>query len=121
MATLAPLNTGTLGTSISPSDYNDNMARIRASINSIATTQIADNAITTDKVLDANITLAKLASDINLVLVGSILAYVSETPPTGYLECDGSAISRTTYSELFAIIGTSYGYGNNSTTFTLPD
>lgn len=39
----------------------------------------------------------------------------------GYLLCDGSAVSRTTYASLFAIIGTTYGSGNGSTTFNLPD
>jgi microcystin-dependent protein len=41
--------------------------------------------------------------------------------PFGFLACDGSAISRTTYATLFAIIGTNYGVGDGSTTFNLPD
>lgn len=43
------------------------------------------------------------------------------TAPAGYLLCDGSAISRTLYASLFAVIGTQYGAGNGSTTFNLPD
>lgn len=43
------------------------------------------------------------------------------TPPAGWLVCDGSAISRTTYSALFAILGTAYGIGDGSTTFNLPN
>ena len=43
------------------------------------------------------------------------------TPPSGFLECNGAAVSRSTYSALFAIVGTTYGAGNGSTTFTLPD
>jgi prepilin-type N-terminal cleavage/methylation domain-containing protein len=50
----------------------------------------------------------------------SIQGYWS-TAPTGYLLEDGSAISRTTYSDLFAAIGTTYGVGDGSTTFNLPD
>jgi microcystin-dependent protein len=42
------------------------------------------------------------------------------TVPAGYLLCDGSAVSRTTYAALFAVIGTKYGAGDGSTTFTLP-
>jgi len=42
-------------------------------------------------------------------------------PADGWLLCDGQAVSRTTYSALFAIIGTQYGIGDGSTTFTLPD
>ena len=44
-----------------------------------------------------------------------------ETVPEGYLICDGSAISRTTYSELFTAIGTLFGSGDSSTTFNIPD
>ena len=55
--------------------------------------------------------------------IGIILEYPttdSTKLPTGYMFCDGSAISRTTYSELFALIGTSFGAGDGSTTFNLP-
>jgi len=54
---------------------------------------------------------------------GSTMAYWGGTgsPPNGWLYCDGSARSRTTYSGLFAIIGTHYGVGDGATTFNLPD
>lgn len=52
---------------------------------------------------------------------GAIVGYSASTAPTGWLLCDGSAVSRTTYSALFAIIGTSYGAGDGSTTFNLPN
>jgi len=52
---------------------------------------------------------------------GSVFCMAVATVPSGYLECDGSAVSRTTYSALFAIIGTAYGTGNGSSTFNLPD
>jgi len=52
---------------------------------------------------------------------GSIFTFPIATPPTGYLICDGSAISRTTYAELFIVLGTTYGAGDGSTTFNLPD
>ena len=45
----------------------------------------------------------------------------SASVPTGWFLCDGSAVSRTTYSALFAVIGTTYGTGDNTTTFNLPD
>jgi microcystin-dependent protein len=45
----------------------------------------------------------------------------SAAPPTGYLLCDGSAVSRTTYATLFSVISTQYGVGDGSTTFNLPD
>ena len=53
--------------------------------------------------------------------VGSIVAYSSTTIPTNWLLCDGRAISRTEYSLLFSIIGTTYGVGDGSTTFNLPN
>lgn len=52
---------------------------------------------------------------------GIISPYASETAPAGWLLCDGSSVSRTTYAALFAVIGTTYGAGNGSTTFALPD
>lgn len=52
---------------------------------------------------------------------GGIVMYGGATAPTNWLLCDGSAVSRTTYSALFAIIGTAYGAGNGSTTFNVPD
>ena len=53
--------------------------------------------------------------------IGTQVAYGGTVPPTGWLICDGSAISRTTYAELFKVIGTSYGEGDGSTTFNLPN
>ncbi len=52
---------------------------------------------------------------------GTITQYAGPVAPSGYLLCDGSAVSRTTYSDLFAICGTSYGAGDLSTTFNVPD
>lgn len=46
--------------------------------------------------------------------------YGGSVSPSGFLLCDGSAISRTTYSELFSVIGTIYGVGDGTTTFNLP-
>lgn len=56
-----------------------------------------------------------------LLQVGQIIPLANETVPTGYLECDGSAVSRTTYADLFTAIGTAWGNGDGSTTFNVPD
>lgn len=53
--------------------------------------------------------------------VGTIIDFAGSSAPSGYLMCDGAAVSRTTYADLFAIIGTTYGVGNGSTTFNVPD
>jgi microcystin-dependent protein len=55
------------------------------------------------------------------VPVGSITMYAANTAPTGWLECSGAAVSRTTYAGLFAAIGTVFGSGDGSTTFNLPE
>lgn len=52
---------------------------------------------------------------------GSIIAWGNATPPVNWLICDGSAISRSTYASLFSAIGTTYGVGDGSTTFNVPD
>ena len=52
---------------------------------------------------------------------GSVFCMAVATVPSGYLECNGAAVSRSTYSVLFAVIGTAYGTGNGSSTFNLPD
>ncbi|MEJ1402587.1 MAG: phage tail protein [Candidatus Sedimenticola sp. (ex Thyasira tokunagai)] len=52
---------------------------------------------------------------------GGVIAWTSSTPPDDYVECNGSAINRTTYADLFAIIGTLFGAGDGATTFNLPD
>ena len=51
----------------------------------------------------------------------TIVPWSSASVPTGFLECDGSNVSRTTYSALFAIVGTTYGSGDGSSTFGLPN
>lgn len=53
--------------------------------------------------------------------VGSIQAYGGTTAPLGWLLCQGQAVSRATYAELFAVIGTAFGVGDGSTTFNVPD
>lgn len=53
--------------------------------------------------------------------VGSFIKTGSVQNPTGYLACTGAEISRTTYAALFAVIGTTYGSGDGSTTFNLPN
>ncbi len=53
--------------------------------------------------------------------VGTIVEWPSDTIPENWLLCDGRAVSRNTYSDLFAVIGTQFGAGDGSTTFNLPD
>ena len=55
------------------------------------------------------------------ILTGMIAPFGMSSVPTGWLACDGSAVSRTTYADLFTAIGTTWGAGDGSSTFALPD
>lgn len=89
----------------------------------VTTAKINDDAVTTAKIADSAVTAAKLATAaINTVVpAGAILPYGGTSDPTGYLLCDGRAVSRTTYATLYAAIADAFGEGDGSTTFNLPD
>ena len=89
----------------------------------ITSTQLATDAVITAKIQDGAVTAAKLDAGAVSVLMptGSLMPYAGSSAPTGYLLCDGAAISRTTYATLFALVGTTYGAGDGSTTFNIPD
>jgi microcystin-dependent protein len=65
--------------------------------------------------------LPEVNADIIKAPVGTIANYAGASAPTGWFFCYGQTISRTTYSDLFTKIGTTFGAGDGSTTFTLPD
>lgn len=52
---------------------------------------------------------------------GTLKPFAGAAAPTGWLLCDGTAVSRTTYADLFAALGTAYGVGDGASTFNLPD
>ena len=56
-----------------------------------------------------------------LMPIGAIIAYAGATLPDGWVWCDGTAISRTDYATLFTAVGISFGAGDGSTTFNVPD
>lgn len=64
------------------------------------------------------VTVSQLQS---AVPVGSVVSFAGTIAPTSWALCAGQAVSRTTYSALFSVIGTSFGVGDGSTTFNLPD
>jgi microcystin-dependent protein len=57
----------------------------------------------------------------DLTPIGTLAMWITSTAPTGWVKCNGAAISRTTYADLFALFGTTFGAGNGTTTFNLPD
>lgn len=106
------------------SDPNTGAYRIGADNYGIAVggSKVVDVASTGVTVTgDTNVTGVVKQTGFELLPVGVIWPYGGTSAPDGYLLCDGSAVSRTTYSALFAIIGTAYGAGDASTTFNVPD
>jgi microcystin-dependent protein len=69
----------------------------------------------------ATLAISGTVTGITSILTGSIIMYGSASIPTGYLECNAQAVSRTTYADLFAVIGTTFGVGDGTTTFNVPD
>lgn len=78
-------------------------------------TTVASSVAAAVAIIDADI------AAINQVLTGTVQMWSTASAPTGYLLCAGAAVSRTTYAALFAVIGTTFGSGDGSTTFNLPD
>jgi microcystin-dependent protein len=75
------------------------------------------------RVKDGGVTLAKLVTAVQQALLpaGAVQAFAMNSAPAGWLAADGSNVNRTTYAALFSAIGTTYGAGDGSTTFALPD
>lgn len=118
---------------------------LTASPYSLNARSIADNAVTGGKIasgqvvkslnsLTDNVTLAagtntSISASGNTLTIaavggtpaGAVMAFAGSAAPIGWLICDGSAVSRTTYADLFSAIGTTYGAGDGSTTFNLPN
>lgn len=65
--------------------------------------------------------IATAVSDEIGLPVGAIMPYAGSTAPTGWLLCNGAAISRSTYADLYTVVGVTYGVGDGATTFNLPD
>jgi len=71
--------------------------------------------------MNAGATAPEWVTETDLCPVGSITMYGAAAAPTNWLLCDGSAVSRSTYSDLFSAIGTSYGAGDGASTFNVPN
>ena len=103
-------------------DINSSAAIAKSKLGALAITNSdVDNSAAIAQSKMAALTAANLPAGYGTDLVGVIISYPKDTLPTGFLACDGSAVSRTTYSDLFAVVGTTYGTGNGSSTFNVPD
>lgn len=113
-----------------PSDASVTTAKMAD--NAITQSKIADNAVGTNEIINLSITAAKLASGAAVSnigytpldsssLAGQIAYFAQNTAPTGFLKANGALVSRSTYAALFSAIGTTFGAGDGSTTFAIPD
>ena len=87
----------------------------------ITSAMITDGTIQTADIADGQITQAKLSSAVTLIPAGVVTAFAGTVAPSGYLMCYGQTVNRTQYPDLYAAIGDTYGPGDGSTTFQLPD
>jgi microcystin-dependent protein len=86
----------------------------------ITEAKVASGAITSAKIGDGAVTTEKLAASA-AIPAGAVQHFARNTAPDGWLKANGAVISRSTYADLFDAIGTTFGVGDGSTTFNLPD
>jgi microcystin-dependent protein len=108
------------GTIIESNLADASVGTTKIAAGAILNSKMAANSVGSTNVIDGSITKEKLASDIQIP-VGMILPRAVYGDTAGWLFCGGAEVSRTTYAALFALIGTTYGSGNGSTTFNVPD
>lgn len=89
--------------------------------NRITTTESTTTSLA-NRITTAEATTTSLLSSIaTSIPAGTVMYFANSTAPSGWLECNGAAISRSTYAALFTAISTTWGAGNGSTTFNVPD
>jgi len=94
----------------------------QSSVSNVDNTSDADKPVSTAQ--QAALDLKADQADVDLIIpapTGSILHFAAASAPTGWLKADGAEVSRTTYANLYAVIGDTYGAGDGTTTFNLPD
>jgi microcystin-dependent protein len=86
----------------------------------ITASKLAASSVTSTALATGAVTSDKIASGAGIP-AGAVMSFAMNSAPAGWLAANGTAVSRSTYAALFTAIGTTYGAGNGSTTFTLPD
>jgi microcystin-dependent protein len=111
-----PLGTDTLASPSHSSQHanaNDAIEALQAKVG------VDNSAVTTS--IDYRVEQLENATPPESVPTGALTAFAGASAPTGWLLCEGQAVSRTTYSALFGVLSITYGTGDGSTTFNLPD
>jgi microcystin-dependent protein len=112
MAQLKDFRDGTIaGAVVTPTN---NQLTVRGGGTGLISSGTSGNVLTSDG-------SGWVSSAPNYVPTGGMMMWGTASAPTGYLLCNGAAVSRSTYSALFAVLGTAYGSGDGSTTFNVPD
>ena len=93
--------------------------KLKVNAQGITSNELAANAVKTISIENGAVTQAKTSNF--LVPTGAVMPFAMNAAPTGWLIANGSLVNRQTYATLFSLIGTTYGAGNGSTTFQLPN
>jgi microcystin-dependent protein len=125
MATLTttPIRVFVSGETVTPEKLNE-LSTPTISVSGIVNADVSASAgIEGSKLANDSVTLAKLVTAVQQALLpaGAVQAFAMNSAPAGWLAANGSNVNRTTYAALFTAIGTTYGVGDGSTTFALPD
>lgn len=119
MATNYPTSIQTFGDPIS-TDTLSGHAALHTDIND--TVEAIQNKLGVDGDTDVTTVDRRVALlELEITPAGSLTMFAGSSAPSGWLLCNGAEHSRTTYADLFAVVGTTYGVGNGSTTFNVPD
>ena len=86
----------------------------------VSTANLINGSVTNDKIAAGAISASKISADVSFAS-GMVMPFAGLTAPSGWLMTYGQEVSRVTYADLYTAIGTTYGVGDGSTTFTLPD
>lgn len=120
-AATSATNAGNSATAAAGSASASSTSATNAANSASAAATSATNAATSASNAAASETNAAAILANSIVRPGTIVFHAKNTTPAGFLKANGAAVSRTTYADLFAEIGTTFGAGNGSTTFNLPD
>lgn len=124
MSIISKPNTFSPGATIVASEHNDNFNTIYNEFNgNINNANISNSAsISYSKLnLSSSIQQSDVSAGLGFFPTGGMIPFGGSSAPAGWLLCDGSAVSRSTYATLFSVISTAYGAGNGTTTFNVPD